>query len=181
MGTGDGRAVLAAAGREPTTLVLGIDASRAAMTEASRRAARPARKGGLGNARFVLASAEAMPVELRGRAALVTVSFPWGSLLRGCVGLDDMVAAGVASLVAPGGILEMTLAPADRDQLPGVPSTEAAIIAAATRTFERLGFEVAAARPATPEEMAATGSTWAKRLGVAAGNRSPVLIRLSRR
>ena len=57
-GTGDGRAVLAAAAGEPATLVLGLDANAAGMAEASRRAARSGRRGGLPNAAFVLAAAE---------------------------------------------------------------------------------------------------------------------------
>jgi 16S rRNA (adenine(1408)-N(1))-methyltransferase len=193
VGTGDGRAVLATAARQPTTLALGIDASAAAMAEASRRVARAARKGGLANARFVLAAVESLPPELSGRATLVTVRFPWGSLLRGCVGLDDAVTEGVAGLVAPAGCLELLLAPAERDRLVGVPTTEAEIIEAATRAFAPLGFEVLVARSATPAEVAATGSTWGRRLGVAgrrngssgpngsSADRSPALIRLVRR
>ena len=53
LGAGDGRCVLQRAAEHPTELVLAIDASHAAMRDASRRAARPARKGGLPNARFV--------------------------------------------------------------------------------------------------------------------------------
>ena len=190
MGTGDGRAVLAAAVREPTTLALGVDASAAAMAEASRRAARSARKGGLDNARFVLAAAESLPPALAGRASLVTVLFPWGSLLRGCLGLDDAVACGVAGLVAPGGVLELLLAPAERDRLAGIPTSPDAIINAAAGAFARHGLDVLVARVATPAEIAATGSSWARRLGVASrrngsngsgGNRAPVLIRLVRR
>lgn len=196
MGTGDGRAVLAAAAREPTTLALGIDASAAAMVEASRRAARSARRGGLDNARFVLAAAESLPLELAGCAAFVTVLFPWGSLLRGCLGLDETVACGVAGLVAPGGVLQLLLAPAERDRLTGVPTSQDAIIEAAVRAFVPHGLEVRFARPASPAEIAATGSSWARRLGVAGrsngsrgsngsngsrANRSPVLVRLVRR
>jgi 16S rRNA (adenine(1408)-N(1))-methyltransferase len=176
VGTGDGRAVLAAAAREPTTLVLGLDANASAMAEASRRAARAARKGGLENARFVLAAAEALPPELCGVAARVSVLFPWGSLLRGCLGLDEAVARGVAGLVAPGGELELLLAPAERDGLEGVPTTEAEIVAAASHAFGPFGLEAVVARAATTTEVAATGSSWAKRL-----RRSPMLIRLARR
>jgi 16S rRNA (adenine(1408)-N(1))-methyltransferase len=205
VGTGDGRAVLAAAAREPATLALGIDASAAAMAEASRRAARPARKGGLDNVRFLLAAAESLPAELSGRASRVTVLFPWGSLLRGCLGLEDAVACGVARAVAPQGVLELLLAPAERDGLAGVPTNEAAIIEAARRAFAPHGLRILEARTATPDEIAATGSSWARRLGVAGrrngsnghgksngsngadrsnganGDRSPVLIRLARR
>jgi 16S rRNA (adenine(1408)-N(1))-methyltransferase len=156
--------VLAAAAREPRTLVIGLDASAAAMAEASRRAAGPARKGGLPNAAFVLAAAEAMPEELCGVAQLVTVQFPWGSLLRGCVGGDERVAAGIAGLLAPNGRLQVLLAPSVRDGLDGVP-VEADELAAAVRTaFARHSLELDVARPATEAEVVASGSSWARRL-----------------
>jgi 16S rRNA (adenine(1408)-N(1))-methyltransferase len=164
VGTGDGRAVLAMAAAEPTTLVIGIDANAASMAEASRRAAGPARKGGLENVLFVLAAAEAPPEELRELAARVTVHFPWGSLLRGCLGGDAAVASGIAELVAPGGVLELLVAPADRDGLDGLPTEPAAVIAAATSTFGTLGLRFVEARAASDAEVRASGSTWARRL-----------------
>ena len=176
VGTGDGRAVLAAALREPDVLALGLDANAAAMVEASRRAARPARKGGLENARFVLAAAEALPPELAARADLVTVRFPWGSLLRGCLGFDPLVAAGLGALVAPDGAIELLLAPADRDGLNGLPTSAEGLAAAAAGAFERQGFVVCEARAATFEEIDASRSTWARRL-----RRSATLVRLARR
>jgi 16S rRNA (adenine(1408)-N(1))-methyltransferase len=178
VGTGDGRAVLAAAARDPRALALGLDAVAAAMAEASRRAARPARKGGLPNAAFVLASAEAPPAPLRGLADLVTVRFPWGSLLRGCIGRDAAVAAGLAGLVGPHGTLELLLAPAARDHLEGVPIEASDLAGASAGAFAPFGLEVAVARPATDAEVAASGSTWARRLGP---DRAPTLIRLVRR
>lgn len=191
VGTGDGRAVLATAARDPSTLVLGIDASAAAMAVASRRAAGPARKGGLENARFVLAAAEAVPADLAGRADLVTVLFPWGSLLRGCVGRDEAVARGLIALVAPSGALELMLAPADRDGLGGMPTTTHSIVEAAARAFDAEGFQLVVAREATPAEVAATRSSWARRLGATrstgahgvndANRRVATLIRLARR
>jgi len=181
MGTGDGRAVLAAAAGEPTTLALGIDASGAAMAEASRRAARPARKGGLDNVRFVLAAAESLPPALAGRATLVTVTFPWGSLLRGCVGLDDAVAAGVAGLVALEGCLELLLAPADRDGLEGVPTTAPELVHVVTQTFARHGLELVEGRAATTDEIRNVPSTWARRLLNGGRHaRGVTLVRLAR-
>jgi len=171
VGTGDGRAVLVAASRAPTSLVLGLDANAAAMAESSRRAARSTRKGGFVNARFVLAAAESLPSELRGRASLVTVRFPWGSLLRGCLGLDDAVTAGVAGLVAGRGMLELLLAPAERDGLAGVPTNADEIIDAGVAAFERQGLVPVLAREATPPEVTGTGSSWARRLRVG-GRRS---------
>src|SRR5439155_18279811 len=111
-------------------LVLGLDANASAMVEASRRAARAPRKGGLPNAGFILASAESPPSALEATAHLVTVRFPWGSLLRGVAGADAAVAAGIAGMVAPGGSLELLLATAARDGLDGVPTSAEALVAA---------------------------------------------------
>lgn len=181
VGTGDGRAVIAAAAREPRTLVVGTDANAAAMAESSRRAAAPSRKGGLANAAFIVAAAEAAPAELAGIAHLVTVRFPWASLLRGCVGLDPAVAAGVASLVRPGGSLELLLAPSARDGLDGVPVEAAAIVDGTAGAFGARGFEVAVGRAASDAEINASGSTWAKRLRSQRPDDRPVmLVRLVR-
>ena len=176
IGTGDGRAVLLGAAREPTTLVLGLDANASVMVEASRRAARPPRKGGLPNAGFILASAESPPSVLEASADRVTVLFPWGSLFRGVVGTDAVVAAGIAGLVARRGSLELMLAPAAQDGLDGVPTSGEALAAAAAGAFLDHGFDVDDARTPTPAEVKATGSTWARRL-----DRRPTLIRLVRR
>jgi 16S rRNA (adenine(1408)-N(1))-methyltransferase len=164
VGTGDGRAVLAAAARDPRTLVLGMDANAAAMAESSRRASAPLRRGGIPNAAFVVAAAEAVQDALAGRADLVTVRFPWASLLRGCVGRDARVAAGVDALLGAGGTLELLLAPSARDGLDGVPIEAGAIADAAVGTFSALGLTPLCARPASDAEIAASGSTWAKRL-----------------
>jgi 16S rRNA (adenine(1408)-N(1))-methyltransferase len=164
VGTGDGRAVLGTAAAQPATLVLGLDANASAMAEASRRAAGPARRGGVPNALFLLAAAEAPPRELHSVANRVTVQFPWGSLLRGCLGRDPAVAAGLASLLAPAGTLELLLAPTDRDNLDDLPTMSEAVIAAATAAFAPHGLAVTNARLASDEAVRASGSTWAKRL-----------------
>ena len=150
LGTGDGRAVLARARREPAALVVGIDASSAGMAESSLRAAKPVRKGGLPNAWFVVAAAECPPPELAGIAAEVTVSLPWGSLLRGTLALEDAAAAsaGIANLVAPGGRIRALVSIDARDRL-DVPRPEQTPVA----------------------EIAATASSWAR--GLHAGRDRP--------
>jgi 16S rRNA (adenine(1408)-N(1))-methyltransferase len=164
VGTGDGRAVLAAAARDPRALHIGLDPVAGTMAESSRRAARRPGRGGLPNVLFVVAAAEAIPVPLRGLAARVTVHFPWASLLRGCLGADAAVARGVVSLVARDGTLELLLAPAARDRLAGLPTDTAAVAAAARATFEDLGLTCIEARGAAPGDVGSSGSTWAKRL-----------------
>ena len=183
VGTGDGRAVLAAAAREPKVLAIGLDADASSMAEVSRRAARSEAKGGSANVAFLVAAAEAIPAELHGIAALVTVRFPWASLLRGCLGADPAVAGGVARLVASAGELELLLAPSDRDRLAGLPTEAPAVIAAARAAFEALGLCFTEGRPATSEEIRASGSTWGRRLlgnPAARTDRRPVIVRFRR-
>ena len=81
------------------------------MAEASLRVAR--RRVGLDvepdRAWFLAAGVERLPEALDCLGDRVTVRFPWGSLLRGALGLDAAVTDSIARLVAPGGRLELTL------------------------------------------------------------------------
>jgi 16S rRNA (adenine(1408)-N(1))-methyltransferase len=160
LGTGDGRAVVARAAAESRSLFIGIDAAPAAMAEVSRRAARAAPKGGLPNALFVAASAETPPPELCGLASELTILFPWGSLLRGVLGEDEAVTAGIASLVAPLGRIEALVSLTDRDRAGTIDHDRI------DRAWSAHGFELASLREATLAEVHATHSTWGRRLGV---------------
>ena len=178
LGTGDGRFVLAAAAADPNILVIGVDASADAMAEASRRAAGPARRGGLPNALFVVAAAEALPPELDAAADIVTIHLPWGSLLRGALALDEAVASGIAGLVAPGGRVDMLVAPAARDRLDGLVDIERRLENGLAGDWRRLGLELRDARPATEEDIAAARTTWSRRLGLRAGDPDRAAFRL---
>ena len=181
LGTGDGRAVLARAAAEPRTLTIGIDANAASMIESSRRAARPERRGGHPNALFVVAAAEAPPPQLACLANEVTIVLPWGSLLAGVLGRDQRVMAGVGALVAPGGrvrALVSTTACDGRD----LPPLDEAVGTAIADAWARHGLTLETLRPATAEELAATTSTWARRLrlGAPAGEREAWRVELRR-
>jgi 16S rRNA (adenine(1408)-N(1))-methyltransferase len=167
LGTGDGRHVLAAAAREPDALFVGVDANAAAMADSSRRASRG--RTALPNAIFAVAAAERPPEALHGLAGSLTVHFPWGSLLRGLLGEDGAVLAGVARLMKPGAEGAVLLSVVPRDGMPPVPSG-----ASLTSVYERHGLELLELRPARPEEVAASGSSWAKRLR--AGRDRPVTM-----
>jgi 16S rRNA (adenine(1408)-N(1))-methyltransferase len=111
---------------------------------------------------------------LDGIAGSLTVNFPWGSLLRGVLGHDDAVLAGVARLLAPGAQATVLASVVPRDGVPALPP--AGELAAA---YARHGLELIEARPATAEEVAASASSWAKRLR--AGEARPVtLLRIVR-
>ncbi len=169
LGTGDGRHVLSTAAGQPDTLAIGVDANAPAMADSSRRAWR---RDALPNALFAVAAAEQPPEALHGMAGSLTVNFPWGSLLRGLLGEDDAVLAGVARLMAPGaeGVVLLSVLP--RDGMPPVPPP-----VSLRPAYARHGLDLVEMRPATPEEVAASGSSWAKRLR--AGRDRPVtLLRL---
>jgi len=183
MGTGDGRAVLARAAAEPRSLVIGVDASAAAMADASRRAARSPGKGGLPNAIFVVAAAEAPPPELTGLAAVVTVTLPWGSLLEGVMGRDPRVAKGLARMVATGGAIESLFSTAERDGR-GLWAVDAGCghADAIASAWREVGLELEAFRSATPIDLAGTPSSWARRLRLGApGNDMRAAWRLTLR
>ena len=83
------------------------------------------------------------------------------------LGHDDAVLAGVAALLAPGAEGTALVSVVPRDGVPPVPP--AAELAA---VYARHGLELVEARPARPDEVATSGSSWAKRLR--AGTARPV-------
>jgi 16S rRNA (adenine(1408)-N(1))-methyltransferase len=169
-GTGDGRAVLARAAADPCALVIGVDAAASAMTEASRRATRR----GPANALFLAAGAEGLGASvLAGRVDLVTVTFPWGSLLRGMIGLDGSALAGVASVLGACGRLDALVSVVPADGVPGLERLDASCQPAIRAAWLSAGLRLAPMRPASVQEVAASGSTWARRLG-AGGDTRPV-------
>jgi 16S rRNA (adenine(1408)-N(1))-methyltransferase len=145
--------------------VIGIDAAAPTLAESSLRAARPERKGGLPNALFVVAAAERLPDELRAIAAETTILFPWGSLLRAALALDDArdAAAGIARLVAPGGLVRVLVSIEPRDRLAAL-GLEAGARAALAARWARHGLRLAAFEPATTADIEGAGSSWARRL-----------------
>jgi 16S rRNA (adenine(1408)-N(1))-methyltransferase len=166
--------VLAAAAAQADRLVVGVDANAAGMATASRRAAAKPSRGGLPNALFVVAAVQALPPELDGVADLVTVHFPWGSLLRGLLGADPATMAGLTRVLRPGATLQMLLSSTARDRGAGVEPIQAATLHALAQSYAALGLAVTQLRPATADDVAAAHSTWGKRLG--AGTQRPAWL-----
>ena len=160
--------MLAAAAAAADRLVVGVDASAAGMAEASRRAARRTGRGGLPNALFVVAAAEALPHELDGLADRVTVHFPWGSLLRGLLAADPAILDGLVRVMRQGATLSMLVSSTARERGAGVEPLDEHALAALAVDYGRSGLEVTRTRPATPADVAASRSTWGRRLGAGA-------------
>jgi len=140
------------------------------MAESSRRAAKPQVRGGLPNALFVVAAAERIPDELRGVADVLTIHFPWGSLLRGTLALDDAAARGIAALLNVNAKAIATFSIEQRDglDLPELDHDDACL--ALKRRWSKFGVEVCALRPAAAGDLHA--STWARRLAAGRDRRA---------
>jgi 16S rRNA (adenine(1408)-N(1))-methyltransferase len=166
--------VLAAAAAEAERLVVGVDASAAAMAEASRRAGRRPERGGLPNTLFVVAAAEALPPELDGLADRVTVHFPWGSLLRGLLAADPAILGGLVRVMRPEATLSILVSATARDRGAGVAPIGERDLAALAVDYGLFGLAVTGVRPVTTADVAASRSTWGRRL--AAGDRRPAWL-----
>ena len=92
----------------------------------------------------------------------VTIAFPWGSLLRGTLALDDAAAAGIVSLVRPGGRIVAHVSITARDGLDLPPIEQD--IDGITRRWSSCGLILRVVRRTTAAEIGATGSSWARRL-----------------
>jgi 16S rRNA (adenine(1408)-N(1))-methyltransferase len=163
-------------------MVLAIDANARSMADASRRAAAKPSRGGHSNVLFLAEGAERLPDSFDGLADVVTILFPWGSLLRGALGVDHAVATSIARLVAPGRNLSIVLSVVERDRAaigaerPFGPSD----VDAMADAFAPLGLDLTNARRLSPDEIRATGSTWARRLR-SDDSRSIYRVELTRR
>jgi 16S rRNA (adenine(1408)-N(1))-methyltransferase len=166
IGTGSGSAVLRRAAREPRTLFLALDADAAALADASRRAARPARRGGLANVVFVAAAAEALPGILAACADEATVVLPWGSLLSAVLDPAGDSFARVVACVRRGGLLRVLVSSAERDARRTGAVLDDVHAADLARAYECAGLTVVTARHATRADVDELSSGWGRRLGI---------------
>ena len=144
------------------------------MTEASRRAAKAAKRGGLPNALFVVAAAESLPHELDGLAHSVTIHFPWGSLLRGLLSADAAVLGGLARIARPGAAITALLSVTPRDHIDDLDSLDPGTFRRLAADYAAHGLTLAEVRPATADDLARSHSSWAKRLS--AGTSRPTWL-----
>jgi 16S rRNA (adenine(1408)-N(1))-methyltransferase len=169
LGAGDGRYVYDSARDDTTRLYVGVDPDAEALGEYAFRASRKPARGGVENARFVVASLEQLPPVLHGLATVVRINFPWGSLLRSLLEPDAAALAALAKL-APGGRFEIVFSydPGHDtgafagDPLP--PLDDAYIANSLLPAYAAAGLAVAEQRRLTQDEALAVASTWGRRL-----------------
>lgn len=177
VGTGDGLFCYHLAAADPTTLYVGCDPVAGNMAEVARRSRRKPARGGVGNLLLVVATAEAPPDELRGRAAEVYCVLPWGRLLAGIVTGDAEVLGGLRAVARSGAPVHVYLnagvwdrrTPLDVQDLPELTPdyVEGTLVPA----YAACGLTVTEHADAPPAEVNALRSKWARRLTHGGGGR----------
>jgi len=177
IGTGSGSAVLRRAAREPAVFFVALDSDARAMADASRRAARPPRKGGRDNVVFLVAAAEELPGPLGAVADAATVILPWGSLLLAVLNPESCEFAGIMATLKPGGELTVLVSASERDKVAGTIELDEMLAAKLAAAYECRGLTVIERRIATREDIEQLSSGWGKRLAIPA-RRSAWILRL---
>ena len=170
LGAGDGRYTYERAREDPASLYIALDPDADTLAGYAFRASRKPARGGVENALFVVAAVEALPPELRGLAERVRVNFPWGSLMRGRLEPQQPVLDATASLLRPGGIIEIVMSydpEHDTNAFAGdpLPPLETACVEETlVPAYVGAGFSVTEHRRLTQDEALAVPSTWGRRL-----------------
>ena len=167
VGTGDGRYALHLARREASRGVVGLDTNLDHLVVHPRRM--PA------NLRFFAADARAIPREFTGRAASISVNFPFSPLLTGLLLGDGALLDSLAAALAPGGRIEVRInARALVEE--GVSLTEAG--SRVERALRLMGLGSIVTTTLGAADLRCFPSTWAKRAGF---GRDPHAVEISGR
>jgi hypothetical protein len=157
LGTGDGRFALDAARQKPGLFVIGVDACRENLRSASRAAP--------GNVLFAIANIVnpgcTLPEEISGRASLVTINFPWGSLRDALLSAEQPLLDGLRAMMQPGARLEVRLNASALAEVGWEPDEAGSQVA---QTLVAAGFRVRAPQALNAPDLRSLPTTWAKRL-----------------
>tara|TARA_R110000868_G_scaffold189695_1_gene432853 strand:+ start:39997 stop:40668 length:672 start_codon:yes stop_codon:yes gene_type:complete len=92
LGTGDGLFAWRLAKEEEKTAVIGVDAARESLKEGSARAAKKPARGGAPNSIFLCANVLKLDDSFNNMADVLSVNFPWGTLLQAVsIPFDDFI------------------------------------------------------------------------------------------
>jgi 16S rRNA (adenine(1408)-N(1))-methyltransferase len=182
VGAGDGAWAYRYAATHPERFVIALDPVGGNMREWSAKAARRPAKGGLPNVLFAVGSVEQPPPELRAVADEIFVTLPWGSLMRGLILADGTVLDGLASFACDGAAIRTVLntrifddpVPIEAQDLPEV--TPDYVRDTLAEPYARHGLALVQTRWMDAHEVAAIGTTWAKRLSHRSPPRSVLIV-----
>ncbi len=154
IGTGDGRFAQDIARTQPDAFAIGIDACRENLRDVSRRAPQ--------NTLFVIAQAQALPCLPDGRAARITINFPWGSLLDCLLAGDEGLIDGLRRTAGPHAVLDVRLNAGALAEA-GWPLDDGA--RRVRDTLASGGFDMRLPAHMTAKDLKSYPTTWAKRIG----------------
>jgi hypothetical protein len=149
----------------PDRFIVGLDACRENLHEHSRAK--------LPNMLFVIACASHLPKELNGLFSLLTINFPWGSLLDGLLSSNPGLLNGLASVSCPGTQIEI--------RLNGGALTEAGLnLESGTeiiyKNLSQHGWRLKSPQLMESDALKEIPTTWAKRLAYGRDPRAVSLI-----
>ncbi len=162
LGTGDGRYVEQLARQNKQQFVIGIDACRENLTQASKRAS--------GNTLFLIANGETLPAELRGIASFITLNFPWGSLLEGLFEPQSRLITCLQMVAKEDARLELRL---NESAVHQASRTLESACEQVVTALERGGFALNSVQRLKVTSLRSFPSSWARRL--ASGREGEVL------
>ena len=165
LGTGDGRFVCSMAEKHKDQFFIGVDACRENLRANSLRK--------LPNAIFVIASAQALPLELNGLASNITINFPWGSLLESLLNNDACLLTRLLAITRPCAEMDIHL---NGEALGTAGWTLEAGADQIERVLTDIGWKMKSHSCMDTQALRSIPTTWAKRL---AFGRDPRAIRLS--
>jgi len=157
--------------------VIGVDANPPLMREVSQRASRKPARGGVPNALFGRLSLEDAPGDLLGLADVLTVLFPWGSLLR-AVAAPNAGLRKLAAIGKRGGRVHFLYGYGSRESAAlGLPELGGSHLLSHLKNAYAAAALQVEARYAAREDVALVESTWAKKLAFSPSARAFVEIR----
>lgn len=170
IGTGGGEFVKKLAQEYPDRLFIGIDPSVKPLQRISRQTSKDPKKGGLANVLFVLANVKDLPIELNDSANQVFINFPWGSLLRGVVVVEESIWLSIKRICKVGAYIDLVFGydpvidQAEIERL-GLPAlSQSYIDVTMSNRLENLGFETVVKKHIESGQLKSYPSGWAKKL-----------------
>ncbi|MFA6533702.1 MAG: methyltransferase domain-containing protein [Patescibacteria group bacterium] len=184
IGTGDGKFTYELAKANPDRFIIGVDPHHKSLEEISRKIDKKPAKGGIKNALFVLAAVEDLPAELAGLANQVFINFPWGSLLRGIILVEDKTWQSIKGICQTGALVDVVLGynqEYEQKETGDLPALNLEYIKTVmSPRLQSLGFSLLEAREILKSDLADYPSSWSKKL-IFGSNRNYYYFRLKLR
>ncbi len=167
IGTGDGKFTYQVAKENPDRFIIGIDPAQKGLEKVSAKIYKKPAKGGLKNALFVLADVENLPEELNGLANQVFINFPWSSLLKGIVLIEDKTWDSIKRVCQKGAIIDLVLGYGDISESDKLSLPKFDLDYIKEEMIPKLikkGFSLVKVRELTNKDLKTYSSSWAKKL-----------------